>query len=185
MMWRSHAMIGAGSVWLMALLPHGVAISADASNPGLLAAVAALGALLPDLDAAESKIKYLSPGWRIAPFALPALLLHRAFGHRGLLHSACGLALFGVLVALPLSARWGWQPSVALSLGYASHLAADACTRTGIPFFYPNRRRVFLLPLPLRLVTGSAAEEALLPLLALPVLLLLLDSLRQLSGASR
>ena len=113
-----------------------------------------------------------------APFSLPALVLHRAFGHRGLLHSALGLGLFGLLVALPLSFWWDWPPSLALGLGYASHLAADACTRTGIPLFYPNRRRLFLLPPLLRFVTGSPAEEALLPLLALPVLLLLLPALQ-------
>ena len=146
MTWRTHALAGAGSVWLMAVLPGGIAFSADVSNPGLLAAVAALGALLPDLDAAESKIKHLSPGWGITPFSLPSLILHRAFGHRGLLHSAAGLALFTFLFALPLGCRWGWQLSLALTLGYASHLAADACTRTGIPFLYPNRHRYFLPP---------------------------------------
>ena len=114
----------------------------------------------------------------VAPFALPALVLHRAFGHRGFLHSALGLGLFGLLAALPLSFWWGWPPSLALWLGYASHLAADACTRTGVPLLYPDRRRLFLLPPRLRFVTGSAAEEALLPLLALPVLLLLLSALQ-------
>ncbi|MDQ2687670.1 MAG: metal-dependent hydrolase [Armatimonadota bacterium] len=183
MTWRTHALVGVASLWLLEAVPHAIdpiAATGQAApgNIGLLASVAALGALLPDLDAAESKIKHLTVGGGIAPFALPALFLHRAFGHRGLLHSALGLALFGLLVALPLSFWWGGTPSLALWVGYASHLAADACTRMGIPFLFPNRRRLFLLPPRLRFVTGSPAEDALLPLLALPVLLLLLLALK-------
>lgn len=174
MTWRTHALAGAGSLWLLTALPRGLETGAGLDNVGWLVALAALGALLPDLDAAESKAKHLSVGWGIAPLALPALILHRAFGHRGLLHSALSLALFG----LPLSFWWGGPSSLALVLGYASHLAADACTRTGIPFLYPLRRRLFLLPPALRLVTGSVEEEALLPLLAALVLLLLLTTLK-------
>lgn len=47
----------------------------------------------------------------------------------------------------------------ALSLGYASHLAGDACTRTGIPLFYPQRKNYHLLPIRIRVVTGSEYEE--------------------------
>jgi membrane-bound metal-dependent hydrolase YbcI (DUF457 family) len=43
----------------------------------------------------------------------------------------------------------------ALSLGYASHLVGDACTRGGIPLFYPNRRSYRLLLRKIRVVTGS------------------------------
>lgn len=181
MTWRTHALIGIGSVWLLEAVPQGIG-SGDANNVGLLAAVAAFGALLPDLDAQQSRIKHLSPGGGVEPFVLPSLLLHQAFGHRGLLHSGVGLALFAGLFALPLAFWWGWQPSVALTLGYASHLAADACTRTGIPLLYPRRRRVFLLPAALRVVTGSPTEGALLPVLALPVVLLLLLNLRSVGG---
>lgn len=132
MTWRTHALLGVGSLWLLQPVPHGIGTGDGVSNVGLLAAAAAFGALLPDLDASESRIKHLSPGWGIEPFALPSLLLHRAFGHRGLLH--------------------------------------------------PRRLRFFLLPPKLRLVTGSPAEDALLPLLADPVLLLLFLHLRNLAG---
>lgn len=182
MTWRTHALVGVGSLWLLQPVPHGIGAGDGVSNVGLLAAVAVFGALLPDLDASQSRIKHLSPGWGIEPFVLPSLLLHRAFGHRGLLHSGLGLALFTVLFALPLAFWWGWQPSAALALGYASHLAADACTRTGIPLLHPRRLRFFLLPPSLRLVTGSPAEDAMLPLLAAPILLLLFLHLRNLAG---
>ena len=52
---------------------------------------AALGSLLPDLDASESKIKYLSFG-TFKPFSLPAHIAYRTAGHRGVLHSLIGLA---------------------------------------------------------------------------------------------
>jgi inner membrane protein len=98
---------------------------------------------------------------------LPAVALHQALGHRGLLHSAAGLALLAVLVALPLGLWLGWQPAAALVLGYASHLALDASTRSGIPLCYPDRTRRFLLPPYLRVTTGSPEEEAVFLTLAL------------------
>ncbi len=173
MTWRTHVLAGVGNLWLLEALPGGLTAGVGPGNAGLLAAVAALGALLPDLDAADSKARHLRVGG-VAPLLLPSLVLHRAFGHRGLLHSALGLVLFGLLACLPLALWFGWQPPLALWLGYASHLAADACTRTGVPLLYPDRTRRFLLPPRLRLVTGSPAEEALLPLLALAVLPVLL-----------
>jgi len=69
----------------------------------------------------------------------------------------------------------GWPLFLGLVLGYGSHLAGDACTKSGIPLLYPDPRRLHLLPRPLRLTTGSQAEDALLPLLAVSVLVLLLS----------
>jgi inner membrane protein len=140
-----------------------------------LACAAALGALLPDLDAAESKIKSLSI-LRVQPFYLPAVLIHRDLGHRGFCHSGAALAVLSLL-AVPLAIYAGWQVYAALLLGYASHLAADGCTRSGIPFCYPRRKRYHLLPPAFRFVTGSLAEEALMPFLAVAVMLLLLRHL--------
>lgn len=90
------------------------------------------------------------------------------------------LLLFLFLVVLPPLAGIGslFVP-LALSLGYASHLAADACTKSGIPLFYPRRKRYHLLPRALRLTTGSLAEEAVFMALAMMVLLLMLGQLYQ------
>lgn len=134
----THALIGVNSLWLLELLPHHAEF-----NFGILAAVAALGALLPDLDAAESKIKYLGLGG-IKPFYLPAQVIHRQFGHRGLTHSLLGWALVAVmllLVSVWSNPWWGWQPSLVIVCSYGSHLAADACTKSGIPFLYPRPKR--------------------------------------------
>ncbi len=172
MMWRTHALLGVNSLWLLSPFP--TALSADHLGP--LCALAAFGALLPDLDASESKIKSL-PVFGLHPFVLPASLAHRTWGHRGLLHSPVGLLLFGG-VCLSIGLTWGALPAVALWLGYASHLVGDACTKSGIPSWLNRQdKRLHLLPARFRLVTGSAAEKALLPLLALPVLLLLLSRL--------
>ncbi|MBV9470266.1 MAG: metal-dependent hydrolase [Abitibacteriaceae bacterium] len=176
MTWSTHVLFGINSLWLLDALPP----APDVTNFALLVAVAAFGALLPDLDAAESKLKHLRIGG-IKPFFLPAQFVHRQLGHRGLAHSLSGLIILA-LMSLPLIAWWGWLPSLALVLGYASHLAADALTKSGIPFFYPSHYRYHLLPLHWRFTTGSQAEEMLFPFLVMAVLLLLLRHLAYMAG---
>ncbi|MCX6378887.1 MAG: restriction endonuclease [Armatimonadetes bacterium] len=159
MMARTHVLIGLSALWGVSLIPH--AVTAD--NVPLLAAATAFGALLPDLDAVESKIKSLSIKG-IQPFAPFANSANKAWGHRGFLHSIPAL---GVLAGglIPFAFVVDWQIPLTLWLGYASHLMADACTRTGIPGT-PFTKRLFLLPYKWRILTGSSAEEALFPFLA-------------------
>jgi inner membrane protein len=166
MRWQTHTLFGISSLWLLTPFLN----QTNASNIGVLVFYAAFGALLPDLDAGESKIKRLA-FCGVKPFVLPAVAFHRALGHRGLLHSLLGLGTFSLL-AIPLARWWGWESSVALALGYASHLLADASTRGGVRLFYPQRERYYSLPTPLRLLTGSPAEDLLLLLLIAAVLLL-------------
>jgi len=174
---RTHVVGGIASLWLLQFIPTALLPEGDImSRLGMLAGVAALGALLPDLDAHDSKLQRLSVGG-IAPFVLPARLLHHALGHRGLLHSALGLCLVVLLFGPPLAAFLGWQAPFALLLGYASHLLLDGCTRSGIPLRYPNRRRWHALPLSLRLVTSSPEEEIVFALLAALALGLLVSFL--------
>lgn len=171
MKWPTHAMIGVSSVWLLSPFLR----QANSANIGVLAACAAVGALMPDLDASESKIKHLGL-YGIKPFILPSVVLHRQLGHRGLLHSLLGLTVFGAILS-PLAFTWGWEPAAAIILGYASHLAADAYTRTGIPLLYPRKGRQFLLPPRLRIVTGSDVEEIFFAVFACLSLVLLLTNL--------
>ncbi len=138
-------------------------------------ALGAFGSLLPDLDASESKIKRLSVVG-ITPFAPLSVGLNRRFGHRGALHSLLGWGIAS-LVFLPLGFFFSLGVSLALSLGYGSHLVADACTKSGIPAFYPKGKRIHLLPRALRLTTGSLAEEAFLVALGLLLFALLLSQL--------
>ena len=173
MTWSTHLMAGLNSLWILEALPTEQAFSNE--NFAIAVAAAALGSLLPDLDAAESKIKHLQIGG-IKPFLLPSQLIHRQTGHRSLLHSLMALvyvALLGIVIAACL------EPiaAFALWLGYATHLMADACTRAGIPLLYPRQKRFHLLPKQLRIVTGSQAEDVIFALLSLSVIALLLRHL--------
>ena len=170
MLWRTHVLAGIGSLWLLQSLPGVI----TKENLPLLISLSALGALLPDLDAVESKVKHLEVGG-VQPFAPLSTLMHQAFGHRGRLHSLLGLGVV-TAISVPLGFWLGWQAPLALCLGYASHLLLDACTRTGIPLIRPQER-FYLLPKRLRFITGSLAEDALLPLLAIAVVVLLLTRL--------
>ena len=170
MTWPTHTLFGISCLWLLAPLPMDI-LSYDM---GTLAAVAALGALLPDLDASESKIRHVKvPGTNFKPFLLPAQVVHGSEQHRGLLRSLAGLGMIS-LMAVP-SIWWvGWTRIVALLLGYTSHLLTDSATKTGILLLYPRMHRDYVLPKGWRITTGSLAEEAFyLPLASLVMALLL------------
>ena len=171
MLWRTHMLGGISSLWVLEAISHGLTPESLAS----LIACAALGSLLPDLDASEAKIKHLRLG-QIEPFAPLSQLLHRRFGHRGFLHSLGGVAVVA-LATLPIIIWGGWQFAAALLLGYVSHLILDACTRAGIPLFPGSTRRFYMLPVRLRIVTGSAAEEIVVAILGSLALLLVLHQL--------
>jgi inner membrane protein len=111
-----------------------------------------LGSLLPDADRAGSRI-YRSRRrlGRLARLPLRVLLVLR---HRGVTHSlaACAVAaLVAGLLAPPLGAG--------VAIGYLAHIAADACTPSGVAVFAPlSRRRRHLVPSFARIPTGSARE---------------------------
>lgn len=173
MTWPTHALLGINSLWIIALLPPELL----GYSMGVLATCAALGALLPDLDASESKVKHLKiPGTTIKPFLLPAQVVHRTEQHRGLLHSLWGLGMITLMI-IPFLFLIGWAPIISLLLGYASHLLGDSATKSGIRLFYPSATRFHLLPKSWRFTTGSLAEEALMAPLALFAVVLLLSSL--------
>jgi inner membrane protein len=174
MTWSTHIMAGICSLWIFELIP-----AAHMEHIAIYAGAAALGALLPDIDAPRSKIGQWSVGG-IKPFFLPSQAINRSAGHRSISHSLLAL-VFIAGVGLVLSPIVGWQVSLALWLGYASHLLTDASTRSGIPLLYPRPRRFHLLPKPLRIVTGSAAEEIIFVAFAALVLILLLSNFSTLS----
>jgi inner membrane protein len=141
-----------------------------------MAACAALGALLPDIDAGTAKIAQLSIG-RMTPLATISMMARDAFGHRGITHSMVGTVLVGGVAAIVAGHWLGLSGAVALLLGYASHLIGDACTVSGIPVLFPDRTRRFALPKALRFVTNSRTEDFLLVLFAEASLALLLPLL--------
>ena len=173
MTWRTHVLFGISTLWLLAPLPP----ESLGYDFGTLAACAALGALLPDLDASESKVKYLKLlGTQIQPLMLPAQVVSQTNQHRGLLHSLAGLAM---VAGMCLPCLWwvGWSPMMCLLLGYMSHLVADSMTKSGVRWFYPSPHRFYLFPVTLRVTTGSDAEEVFMVCFALTSVALLLARL--------
>ncbi len=178
MMGRTHLLLGFNMLWLL----EGIGIvastlempapMADGGGFALCAGAAALGALLPDMDASSSLLQNVAFGG-VRPLAPVARALNRRFGHRGFLHSLPALGVLAWLTAplpfvLPLIGVgfdgwiwfWIW---FSLLLGYLSHLLGDACTKSGVPLFWQigalQQRSVRLLPSGYRLTTGSQAEE--------------------------
>ncbi len=171
MLWRTHALAGINSLWLLYPLPGALTLQ----TLPLAIIIACLGSLLPDIDAVDSKIKNLG-AFGITPFAPVAQLVNRSFGHRGLMHSPITLVPIAIL-AVVLSYWIGVVPGISLLLGYGSHLAMDAMTRSGIPLLPISHRRLHLLPVRLRIVTGSMQEDVLMLCMALTILPLLLHFL--------
>ncbi len=115
---------------------------------------AVVGSLAPDIDHPSSRV-----GRLLWPISYP---LARIFGHRGLTHSA--LALLGLVVAVALVDEPVVTTLIAFAVGYALHLAADACTTQGVVLLYPARKR-FRAPITVR--TGGPGEWALTALILL------------------
>ncbi len=118
------------------------ALGLPALSPEALA-LAAAGALLPDIDHPQSWVGRRMP---LVSRPLAALL-----GHRGVTHS-----LLAVLAGAALLASQGLARDAldALAVGYLSHLAADVLTPAGLRLAWPLRARV-AVPI---CRTGSAAE---------------------------
>lgn len=144
MMASTHAVIGV-------VIYGGIcALAGTPIQPAALGA-AAVGAWLPDIDTPHSKA-----GFCVYPLAS---FLERRFGHRTVTHSFLGTSIFAAL-CLPLL-LWPHLHALyfALLCGYASHLLADAATKSGVPMMWPNRRAwVFPGNEDYRVRTGSAAE---------------------------
>jgi inner membrane protein len=142
MMAVSHVVAG-GAVWGLAQAALGQPV--EPASLGL----AALGALLPDIDHPGSWV-----GKRLILVSAP---ISAVLGHRGVTHS-----LFAALGMAVLLAMGGLDHAAApLAAGYLSHLLADGLTPSGVPLFWPLKR-TYALPL---CKTGSAAEFVLVGLL--------------------
>lgn len=135
------------------------------------AGAAILGALAPDIDAEDSSIKR---ELGLAGSAASLGLRLAGVKHRGLTHS-------GIIAGLVPAAAWlfagrfGYEDvGLAFGLGYLSHVAvADALTISGVPLLWPLPGRFHLLPRPLRIRTGGAAEVVVFALAAVGLGLLL------------
>jgi inner membrane protein len=127
MMKRSHAVIGAAA---------GVALARTIGESMVAGGVvASLAALLPDVDHPHAAVGRLLPRWwhRLTP------------GHRGPTHSLAWCAGLGLLVYAVHSGLAGApaRPLLALAVlaGAVSHVLADGLTVSGVPLWWPLRRR--------------------------------------------
>ena len=142
---HTHALIGFASVTALNLI-YPVTGNVNIAASLLLGT---LGGLLPDLDSDESEIRQMTRTNRNAG-CIGKLVSIVMPSHRGLTHEPI-VALVLIALALP----FGVWP-LALAVGYASHLIADGMTKQGLPLF--GRWRVYLMPRPLRITTGSFFE---------------------------
>lgn len=163
MTWQSHAVVGANAVWLLA------AFGAVDRYAPVYVAIAAFGALLPDIDAGGSqskgkfgaKIHYLGKGV-LKPFI-------GVFRHRGFFHSFVFITLLFAM-SIPLAFFLGTFTPLMLTTGYASHLLIDQWNG-GMQFFYPWKKDVSIVPRAWRFRVGSAGDWAFLFLGAAGLLL--------------
>ena len=168
MTWRTHLVGGLAS---LALIPFEI----SSTSLALFCLFAALGSLLPDLDARVSKLSTMEVGG-MTLLKPAAQALNRHLGHRGAFHSLATLLLVAIVIGLPLSLFLDPFAGVGLVLGFVSHLLLDACTRSGIPLWWPSNQRTHFLPYRLRITTGSQVEDAIFFLLAVATVFFLLQS---------
>ncbi|WP_053227722.1 metal-dependent hydrolase [Solirubrobacter soli] len=171
MRWTTHQIAGVGLAVVC-----GVALDVSTASAVVLGGAACVGSALPDADRAGSKVyrrtrleRRVWPLGLVGAVARVPLRLLILLGHRGLTHSLLACAAFGLacwalvsLVAPGLAVAAG----AGLALGYGAHIAADACTPSGIALWAPlSGRRRWLLPRSARIPTGSLRELAVAALL--------------------
>lgn len=127
MMAVSHLLLGGGS-WLAYSKATGAPL-----YEGM--AIAAISSLLPDIDYPASFV-----GKRLLFLSVP---ISAVFGHRGITHSL--LAVIAAAFAVIHYGATGFMAS-AVAIGYLSHLVGDFFANSGVPLFWPYKRR-FASPL--------------------------------------
>lgn len=102
-----------------------------------------IGVIIPDIDNPVSKI-----GRR---FKITSKVIRFLFGHRGIFHSLLFLIVLFLILRI-----FNSFIAVCISIGYLTHLIADALTLEGVNFLYPLQLRIkgFVR-------TGGAVEYAL------------------------
>lgn len=154
----THAIFGIGAL-------AGTALLTGMEPPLYAYPVAMVAAWLPDVDNPRSTLgnglsrqrnPVLNAVTRPISWALrtSSFFLVRVVGHRTLTHSLLGLAVFAGVMWLLL----GGYPNLFLALvvGCASHLVADALNTPGVPLLWPLGWRFRLLPGGIR--SGGVAE---------------------------
>jgi membrane-bound metal-dependent hydrolase YbcI (DUF457 family) len=149
MMAFSHAPSGA-AVWL----PLAAASGVPAGTNLACAAVAAVAALLPDLDHPSAFLARAIPGGGV----LARVVAGVTGGHRRGTHTIVAALIVG-MVCTALAAGTPWAAArtaaAAVFVGYLVHIVGDCLTYGGCPVFLPFSRRRFSARL---FRTGSTFE---------------------------
>jgi len=139
----------------------------------LFAAIIAstIGALIPDIDQASSRLWDLIPGGQ----RIDRILSRLFYKHRTFTHSLLGVYLIYQFLKwlLPkfLNSNFVSVDIIIYStmIGYLSHLVADSLTKEGLPLFFPLKFKIGFPPIKsLRITTDSWVEKYLvLPSIAI------------------
>lgn len=125
-------------------LGYALALRAQPDLALLITGIAAVGALLPDIDHPQSMVSN-----RMGIARAPLFWL----SHRGITHSAlivCVIILLGQTIDPVLTQ--------AFSFGYSSHIMGDMLTKAGVPLLWPMQTRFRLLPRFLAIRGGGLIE---------------------------
>lgn len=168
----THQITGIGAAAVSA-----AALEVPSTAAAVLVGAAWLGSMLPDADQPGAHVYQRSRIERrhvlarvtgaLVRLPLRVLVL---LPHRGITHSlfACVLTavVAGAVVSL-VAPELAPAAAAGAGIGYAAHIAGDACTPGGVALWAPlSRRRRWLLPAPARIPTGSLREFAAAILLA-------------------
>ena len=131
MLGATHAVIGvtAGILYAVQTFPG------DAQQVALIGGVAAIAALLPDIDHPRGTLRqHLRLLGDASLFWLK---------HRGFTHTIMAWCLVSAIALYFLPMQYG----MAVIIGYASHLLADSITHSGTPLLWPLVRHHYRLPI--------------------------------------
>lgn len=152
MMAKSHVVVGVICFGVYDVVVNG---GITFSRPDLYA-ISIFGSLLPDIDHPGSWL-----GSKLKLISYPILLV---FGHRGITHSLIIVGFLSAFLWLSLEHLSFGQYIVPLIVGYLSHLLGDFVANSGVPLFYPNRKRYRFI---ITFNTGGVAEHVILTIMIL------------------
>lgn len=123
----------------------------------ILIFLGALAALLPDIDITNSPIGRLLPQL--------SRRIGRRYAHRSITHSLPILALISAAGSI-----LGFDASLALAVGYMSHIILDMLNPSGVPLLYPKPSQFVLLGGSISV--GETGEKTLAAVLIITIIVL-------------
>lgn len=157
---RTHDLFAFGALLTVAAYFPPTAVKPATALVGIVANI--VGALLPDIDQASNRLWDLLPGGN----ALGKILKNLFLTHRTLSHSFLGTWLVYQALNWILSRLFNSSfvdiplITVAMMIGYISHLALDGLTEEGLPLLFPLKIRFGFPPIKSwRIKTGGWFEK--------------------------